>query len=277
MDYSLGFLCKKNSSFDFFKQISAISRTPKPTLKEEQITLLLDFFQSLFGVVSHPIAKRFKFCKALFGERSSLEKYKKSDFENWKINLSKETLEKTQTIASTFLLPIIILDSACGFGSQSDSFSNETKKLLKQVKGDLSTPFFVAANILFALKGIKSAINCKESFDLIYKSVEKEGLFALVNGKRLKETLKTLTDFSLFSTLIGKQFLPDDLGKIAKSAYCISKLSSIAFKYEKMTQKDEKNKNREIEKTKELKEKVLNELREKFSRKCEFESIAEGA
>ncbi|NBR94601.1 MAG: hypothetical protein EBT44_07290, partial [Actinobacteria bacterium] len=101
--------------------------------------------------------------------------------------------------------------------------------------------------------------------------------FALVDGKRLKETLKTLTDFSLFSTLIGKQFLRDDLEKIAKSAYCISRLCSIAFKYEKMTQKDEKNKNEEIEKTKELKEKLLKELKEKFSRKCEFESIAEGA
>jgi len=275
MDYNLDFFCKKNSSFDFFKRISSISRSSKPTLKEEQITLLLDFFQSLFGVVSHPIAKRFKFCKALFLQRNSLANYKKIDFKNFKINLSKETLKKTQTIASTFLLPIMILDSACGFGSQSDSLSDDTKKLLKQLRGDLSSPLFVAANILFALRGIKTAISCKESFDLIYKSVEKEGLFALVDGKRLKETLKTLTDFSLFSTLIGKQFLPDDLGKIAQRAYCISRLCSTGFKYEKMKRKDEKN--REIEKTKELKEKVLNELREKFSRKCEFESIAEGA
>ena len=273
MDYTLNFLCKKNSSFHF----PSLTFKSKPVLKEEQMTLALDFFQSLFGAVSHPIAKKFKLCKALFGERSSYEKYKKSDFQNWKINFSKETLEKTQTIASTFLLPIIILDSACGFGSQNDSLTNETKKLLKQIKGELSTPFFFAANILFALKGIKSAINCKESFDLAYKRVEKEGLGSLVDGKKLKELLKTLTDFSLFSTLVGKQFLPDDLGKIAKSAYCISKLSSIAFKYEKMTQKEEKNKNSEIEKTKELKEKVLRELKEKFSRKCEFESIAEGA
>jgi hypothetical protein len=273
MDYTLNFLCKKNSSFHF----PSLSFKSKPPLKEEQITLILDFFQSLFGAVSHPIAKRFNFCKALFVERSSFKKLEKIDFRNWKINFSKETLEKTQTIATTFLLPIIILNSVCGFGSETDSLSNETKKLLKEIKGDLSTPFFLAGNILFTLRVIKSAINCKESFALINKRVEKEDLSSILDGQGLKESLKALNDFSLFSTLIGKQFLRDDLEKIAKSAYCISRLCSIAFKYEKMTQKDEKNKNEEIEKTKELKEKLLKELKEKFSRKCEFESIAEGA